>query len=136
MRKLGESEPQIKPSPFVLINGDGERRLGIGESFPLSTTTESQTRAIGKPTTLQVQPDHDHITLIIVSSDFYRQRAEWGMISKGSGNGRKEFGTTFTVNAFTAGDGRECIIGTCVYFDEQNLRLVGNGWTLEYRPSF
>ncbi len=133
MKKLFDGEPQTIPSPFVLSHGDEERRLSVGESLYLATGNNNP--VADGPTTLNVQPDHDHISLIIVGDHFYRQRAEWGMISRGSGNGRKEFGSTFSENAFTSMEGgRKCIAGTCLQFDDQNLHLSGDGWTLEYKP--
>ena len=131
MKKLFDGEPRTIPSQFVLKNGAEERRLCVGESIALSTGNH---RPSDNQITLEINPHPDHMLLRFAGSNFMYHNAKWGMIPKGFGNEEKRFGTTFSDNAFIAGDGRRQITGSCLYFDEPNLNLFGDGWVLEYRP--
>lgn len=132
-RSLRETEPQIRASPFMLLQGGEERRLNIGERVSLPTRKEGQAQIIDSLIALEIQPNSDYL-LLGITENGSGVNARWGMIPKGLGNDKKEFGSTLTDHVLTLSDGKRHIKGSSLYFDEPNLHLYGDGWVLEYRP--
>ena len=127
------------PSPFVLKEGDKERRLTIGEELNLSFLGSANTQEENKMKSLRIAvSSNECLTLRMTWMNNSRQNAQWGLRNEWGKKDRRELETTFTPHSFTSGKDKRYIEGSVLYFeysdDGKPVKLHGDNWTLEYKP--
>lgn len=139
IQRVDPQENPIIPSPFVLKEGDKERRLTVGEKFNLSFlgSTNIQDKKKMKSLEIDVSPN-GCLTLGMTWTNDSSQNAKWGLRNEpGKKDNRKELQATLTKHCFTYRGSQPYIEGSVLYFeysDGKPVKLHGENWTLEYKP--
>lgn len=121
-------------SPFVLIQDGQKKRLAYGETISLNPGT--QVLEDDKIESFLVHPNAHSLSLMIRWKSGYYVSPIWKLtdsIDPDTGRKEKKNEIGLMPVAFTSRDGKSYIKGSSIYFDQQEMRLHGDGWTVEYK---
>jgi len=125
-----EKLPQMSPSSFVLLRGNEEKRLIIGEELILDAGRVPDHDEI---LSFVVIPKQDHVKMNITYSDAFFTSL-WGHIETKIGLKEKEFSHTFSSTALAHFHDNIWIVGTEMTFNPDLTALRGKNWSIVYRP--